>query len=224
VRRRKTEITTRVNGDLRLEFTATGLTSYAGLELLVRYFRTIDFNGMIRRYLGGCGLVGDYGVVVMVRLLLGLLIVGGCRLHHVAFLAGDPLLLRFCGLRRLPSPRTVSRWLKQFRLATVRRLMALNAEIVAAGIGELPVRTLTLDVDGSVVSTGWQVERAFRGFNPHHRKVPSYFPILAQVSVRPVMCSECRTVLAMSTMGRGRYPFCGTSSGRSVRPWVQGIG
>lgn len=45
----------------------------------------------------------------------------------------------------------------------------------------LPVRALTLDVDGSVVSTGQQVERAFRGFNPHHRKVPSYFPIFAQV-------------------------------------------
>lgn len=181
MRQRKTEISARVNGDLRLEFTGTGLTSYAGLELLIRYFRAIDLNGLIRRHLGGRGLLGDYGVVVMVRLLLGLLIVGGRRLRHVSFLAGDPLLLRFCGLQRLPTARTVSRWLKQFRMITVRRLAALNAEIVAAGIGELPLRTLTLDVDGSVVSTGMQVERAFRGFNPHHRKVPSYFPIIAHV-------------------------------------------
>jgi hypothetical protein len=27
-----------------------------------------------------------------------------------------------------------------------------------------------------------QVERAFRGFNPHHRKVPSYYPILAHLA------------------------------------------
>ena len=33
-----------------------------------------------------------------------------------------------------------------------------------------------------MVSTGLQVERAFRGFNPHHRKVPSYYPILAHLA------------------------------------------
>jgi hypothetical protein len=41
---------------------------------------------------------------------------------------------------------------------------------------------VTVDVDGVVVSTGLQVERAFRGFNPHHRKVPSYYPILAHLA------------------------------------------
>jgi hypothetical protein len=33
-----------------------------------------------------------------------------------------------------------------------------------------------------VISTGLQVARAHRGFNPHHRKVPSYYPILAHVA------------------------------------------
>ncbi|MBE3134048.1 MAG: hypothetical protein IMZ55_11280 [Acidobacteria bacterium] len=42
----------------------------------------------------------------------------------------------------------------------------------------LDLATLTIDVDGTVVSTGLQVERAFRGFNPRHRKVPSYYPIM----------------------------------------------
>jgi hypothetical protein len=44
------------------------------------------------------------------------------------------------------------------------------------------LRTSTIDVDGVVVSTGPQVERAFRGYNPHHRKVPSYDAILAHVA------------------------------------------
>ena len=38
---------------------------------------------------------------------------------------------------------------------------------------------LTLEVDGSVVSTGLKVEGARRGFNPHRRRVPSYYPITA---------------------------------------------
>jgi hypothetical protein len=58
-------------------------------------------------------------------------------------------------------------------------LQALNADVLAATLHGLKLRRLTVDVDGTVVSTGLQVERAFRGFNPHRRKVPSYYPITA---------------------------------------------
>src|SRR5262249_17218112 len=36
--------------------------------------------------------------------------------------------------------------------------------------------------DGSVITTGASVGWAFRGFNPHHRKDPSYYPILAHLA------------------------------------------
>lgn len=175
-------MTRRVNGDLRAEFSSTGLTSYAGLELLLRYFRAIELNKLIRQHLPSPHLSCDFGLVPMVRLLLVLVLVGGRRLRHVEFLEGDPLVRRFCGLTRLPSGRTISRWLKRFSENTVDRLRALNASVVAMSVGALPIRTLTVDVDGTVVSTGLTVERAFRGFNPHHRKVPSYYPATAYLA------------------------------------------
>jgi len=182
MRQRKADLGRRVNGELRVEFSESGLTSYAGLELLIRYFRGIQLNGWLRRHLAPAGLAGDFGAVAMVRVLLGLLIVGGRRLQHVGYLAGDPLIQRFCGLAHLPGRRTVSRWLQQFRGASIERLRQLNAEVVARTVRLLPLCTLTLDIDGTVVSTGLTVERAFRGFNPHHRKVPSYFPITAHLA------------------------------------------
>jgi hypothetical protein len=182
MRRRKADLSRRVNGEIRVEFTESGMTSYAGLELLIRYFRSVGLNATIRRHLAGASLRGDYGIVPMIRLLLGLVIVGGKRLSHVGFLKGDALLLRFCGLRDLPTYRTLSRWLKNFRAASLERLRCLNAEMVSEVIRPLCLRTLTVDVDGCVVSTGQKVERAFRGFNPHHRKVPSYYPITAYLA------------------------------------------
>jgi hypothetical protein len=180
MRYRKASLSAAVKSDLRVEFTESALTSYAGLELLIRYFRSIRFNDAIRRHLGGASARGDYGTVAMLRVLLGLLIVGGRRLLHVDFVRGDVLFHRFCGLRFLPSARTLSRWLKHFKSTSIEALRSLNAEIIAAVVvGRLRLRTLTVDVDGSVLSTGLQVERAFRGFNPHHRKVPSYYPITA---------------------------------------------
>ena len=181
MRRRKADLSRRVNRELRVEFSESGLTSYAGLELLIRYFRRSDLNGLIRQHL--TGLVGDFGVTAMVRVVLGLLIVGGRRLQHVAYLVGDPLIHRFCGLAQLPGRFTVSRWLQQFTGQWIERLCALNAAVVARTVHlQTWLRTLTVDVDGTVLSTGMTVERAFRGFNPHHRKVPSYYPITAYVA------------------------------------------
>ena len=182
MRQRKLDLQARVNGDLPLEFDDVALTSYAGLELFGRYLRRMRFNTLVREVFRGTARWGDYGVVAMVRLLVGLLVVGGRRLRHVAYVADDPLFRRFTGLRCLPTPRTVSRWLKQFTMTTVSRLQDLNAGVVARVLPVLGLGTITIDVDGVVVSTGLQVERAFRGFNPHHRKVPSYYPILAHVA------------------------------------------
>jgi hypothetical protein len=69
--------------------------------------------------------------------------------------------------------------LARFDADAVNRLLDWNEEIVAQGIKACGLRRLILDIDGSVVSTGLTVQGARRGFNPHRRKVPSYYPITA---------------------------------------------
>lgn len=182
MRQRKLDLQARVNRDLPLEFSDVVLTSYAGLELLGHYLRRVRFNALVRDVFRGTARWGDYGVVAMERLLVGLVVVGGRRLRHVAYVADDPVFRRFTGLRGLPTARTVSRWLNAFTMTTVGRLQDLNAGVVARVLPALGLGSITIDVDGVVVSTGLQAERAFRGFNPHHRKVPSYYPILAHVA------------------------------------------
>ena len=176
---RKADLRQRVNRDLTFRFEAKGLTSFAGLELVRRYFKTLELAPRIRRHLGGTRLDTDFGAVSMVLVLLGLLITGGRRVRHMLFHRNDPLVLRFCGLQRMPTPRTVGRWLRRFTQKHVERLLRINDELVAEGIRRAGLRRLTIDVDGSVVSTGLKVQWAARGFNPHHRKVPSYYPITA---------------------------------------------
>ena len=182
MRQRRADLQARVKGNVALDFGDVSLTSYAGLELFGRYLRAMRFNALIRTAFAGAPVAGDFGVVAMVRLLMGLLVVGGRRLEHVGYVQGDPVFQRFCHLQVLPTARTVSRWLTQFTMKTVERVQALNAAVIAHVIPGLRLHTVTVDVDGVVVSTGWQVERAFRGFNPHHRKVPSDYPIMAHLA------------------------------------------
>lgn len=179
VRLRRTDLAGRVNGCLHFRFSLKGLTSYAGLELLREHLSHLDLTRRLTEAFGDRFPRSDFGAVRLVRLMLGLLLIGGRRLWHLHYVDADPVLKRFSGLRRLPSPMTVGAWLRKLTERHVRILQELNAEIVAQVIRGTGQRRLTLDVDGSVISTGHSVERAGRGFNPHHRRVPSYYPITA---------------------------------------------
>lgn len=179
MRWRKADLGRRVNGNLELRFGRDGLTSYAGLELVRRYFAASGLVGLLRREVAAALPSSDFGVVRMVLVVLALIISGGRRVRHLLFIAEDPVILRLCGLRRMPTPRSLGRWLGEFRARHLSALQRVNALVAAKAIASIGLRRLTIDVDGSVVSTGLQVERARRGFNPHHRKVPSYYPITA---------------------------------------------
>ncbi len=172
----------RVNRPLTLRFTAAGLTSYSGLELFGRFLRGLDFSARLRRHLRACDPAADFSSITLVRLLVAMLVIGARRLRHVRYLGPDPVLQRFCGLTRLPSERTLSRWLTRCSAPVRAARAALHGEIIAESVRPLSLRRATIDIDGTVVSTGLHVERAFRGYNPHHRKVPSYYPITAYLA------------------------------------------
>ena len=169
-----------VKGDLTIQFVPQALTSYGGLELLGRYLRQIDLGARLRQAFAG--LRSDYGSARIAMVLLALFYVGARRLEHLRYLGGDPLVTRFCGLARLPTRRTVADWLRQFTQETLAPLVALNRDLVTEALARLELPRLTIDVDGSVIRTGATVGWAFRGFNPHHRKDPSYYPLVAHVA------------------------------------------
>ena len=111
MRLRKASLGTRVNGKLRLRFTAKGLTSFSGLELFGRFLQQIRFAARLRDRLRAHDPAGDFSSTSLVRLVIAMLVVGARRMRHVQHLVGDPMVLRFAGLSIFPSERTLARWL-----------------------------------------------------------------------------------------------------------------
>jgi len=167
---------------LKIEFASQDITAYGGLELFRRYFRIIDLHRRVQSVFSRHDIGGDYRAIDMILVIVGLILVGGRRLEHLSYLCEDPLVQRFCGLLRLPRERSVARWLKRFTHKSLQALVEINSEIVCEAIERERLGRLTLDIDGSVITTGATVAWAFRGFNPHHRKDPSYYPILAHLA------------------------------------------
>jgi hypothetical protein len=141
-----------IKGNLHVEFVRHELTSYSGLELLRRYLRQLDLPSRLRAACAATA--GDYGGGRLALLVLALFYIGARRLEHLRYVAGDPLLARFCGLARIPTARTVGTWLRQFTQTTLTPLVQLNHDLVADAVKRLALPRLTIDVDGTVVRTG----------------------------------------------------------------------
>jgi hypothetical protein len=182
VRIRKSQIRARVKGDLPITFSEERISAHGGLELVRRFLETLEFRRRLAEAVQGVGREGDYGFVRILLALVGMIIVGGARVTHLAFLGADPVFLRFCGLHRVPSDRTVVAWLKAFTHPTLEALSELIRDLVYEQIERLRLARLTIDVDGSVLRTGSKVEGTARGFNPHHPKDPSYYPLSAHLA------------------------------------------
>ena len=172
----KSEIRARTR-DLPITFSSEKISAHGGLEIVRRFFGLIDLASRVRGRMQGVVYDGDYGFTRMLLALIGLLIVGGGRVTHLAFLGSDPVFLRFCGLHRLPADRTVVAWLKAFTPPALEALCEIIRDLVYEQIEWLGLKRVTLDLDGSVLRTGSHVEGAAGGFNPHHPKDPSYYPL-----------------------------------------------
>ena len=102
----ESRIRARLKSDLPITFSDEAISAHGGLELVRRYLAAIDLPGRLRRAVGDDG---DSGAVRIALPLIGLLVIGGLRVTHLAFVGTDPVLLRFAGLHRAPADRTVVR-------------------------------------------------------------------------------------------------------------------
>ncbi|MCP4965670.1 MAG: IS1380 family transposase [bacterium] len=175
-------IRTHVKGFLPIVWTDEALSAHGGLELFSRYMAERGWLARLREVFAARRCDTDYGSWRMSLAVIGMLIVGGSRLAHLRQLGRDPVFLRFARLRKLPSERTLSRWLGQMTEGLRDRLQALLRDVAFATWSAAEMARVTIDLDGTVIRTGVCVEGAERGFNPHHPKDPSYYPLTAHLA------------------------------------------
>ena len=182
MRRSKDSIRARVKGDLAIAFTDEKLSAYGGLELFRRFVDRSGFVERLKRVFSVRQFDGDYGSFRVTLALIGMLLLGGTRLRHLRVLERDPLFLRFARLHRLPTDRTVSNTLKETTREVRDRLGDLLREVAYETAREEGLSRATIDLDGTVLRTGLLAEGAERGFNPHHPKDKSYYPLTAHLA------------------------------------------
>lgn len=162
-----------------VRFEDQSLTSFSGLVAFQALFQSIGLAERIRLCTTHLRSSAAYGPHRILLLLTVHLILGWRRLRDLDYYRDDPLVLRTLGLRRLPSVSAVSRALSQFDEKAYEQARALFRRLVSERICEEQLSTITVDFDGSVLSTkGRRKEGTAVGYN-HKKGQRSYYPLFA---------------------------------------------
>ena len=144
---------------LDIRFEAQNLTSYSGLILFQHFFSLIGIKERLWRCFRHMKANPIYGHHVMVMLLVVHLIIGHRRLRDVDYYRDDEMVKRVLGLKRLPDVSTVSRSLASADAQSVGKVRVESSTVVMERLVAERFASVTLDFDGSVLSTGCCIAR-----------------------------------------------------------------
>jgi hypothetical protein len=165
-----------------IRFEDQRLTSFAGLVLVQALLSRLGLKEQLTGCFRHLKVSPIFGHGLTVLLLIVHLLLGYRRLQEMRYYQDDPMVRRLLGLQRLPDVATVSRTLAGMDAQSVDRLRRLNRQQVLRRLGSLNLARITLDFDGSVLSTGRFAEGTAVGFNRKKKGQRSYYPLFCTLA------------------------------------------
>jgi hypothetical protein len=110
------------------------------------------------------------------------LILGFRRLRDIQYYKDDPVVKRILGLNQLPDVATISRALADADALSVEKARALCRDLVLERLRKLSLARITLDFDGTVLSTTRKAEGTAVGFNKKKKGARSYYPLFCTLA------------------------------------------
>ena len=182
MKRSRKDVVSKATEIPELKFDDERLTSFAGLVVFQKLFDVLR----LRKRLADCLRHQDSAKAFSPsRLFLQLivhLILGYRELRHADYYRDDPLVKRVLGFKTMPDVATVCRMLKSADERSVNNLKELLGEIVLKRCAEAGMRRITLDFDGSVLSTKRKAQGAAVGFNKKKKGARSYYPLFCTLA------------------------------------------
>jgi hypothetical protein len=156
------------------------LTSFAGAVLYQVLFRVLDLKARLR----GCFSEERraYGGHLVTLTLVLHLLLGFRQLRDRDYYYNDPLVCRVLGLRNLPDVSTISRTLSGCSHQDVERSRRLLRRLVLERLQAEQLTRVTLDYDGSVLTTRRHAEGSAVGFNRKRKGARSYYPLFCTIA------------------------------------------
>jgi hypothetical protein len=148
----------------KIEFSAKNLTSNAGLFLLLEHTNKNGIFGLIDHDLVFDNSSTNKIKMNHIKTMLCGNFVGIDKLERLKLLQSDPLIYEFA--ISVKEPETVSRFLGNFSYKTTHMLREINFKVFKKLLRKKKLKSITIDIDSSVVNVEGHQEGAVKGYNP----------------------------------------------------------
>ena len=178
----KAQIHRRVHCFPELRFEDQRLSSFSGLVVIQALLKKLNLRTHLKDCFQHIQSSAITGFHVITLLLVLHLMLGYRRLREMERYADDPLVLRVLGLSRMPNVSTVTRRLSQVDRRSIGKVRGLNRSLVLEPLQAWGLNRVTMDFDGSVLSTGRYAEGTAVGFNKKKKGMRSYYPLFCTIA------------------------------------------
>jgi hypothetical protein len=178
--RRQTEHPGRIHAATPYDFRGRNLTPYGGLLPVVSMLEKLGFQQLIEELLSVKRVPRCMSVFQFVLAKVLALYVGFPRLHHLRFVARDPMLTGVVQVEQLPVQSTFWRFVASLRIHIPRQLLKVQWRMRERvwGAANVRLRQVTLDTDTTVHTLYGDQMGGRKEYNPKKRGKKSYQPIL----------------------------------------------
>ena len=148
----------------KIEFSAKNLTSNAGLFLLLEHTNKNGIFDLIDHDLVFENASTNKIKMNHIKTMLCGNFIGIDKLERLKLLQSDPLINEFA--ISIKEPETVSRFLGNFSYKTTHMLREITFKVFKKLLRKKKLKSITIDIDSSVVNVEGHQEGAVRGYNP----------------------------------------------------------
>ena len=148
----------------KIDFKAKNLTSNAGIFLLLENAKNNGIFELIEKDLVFDNRSTNRIKMNHIKTMLCGHFVGIDKLERLKLLQNDPLITEFD--ISVKQPETVSRFLGNFTFKTTQMFRDINFKVFKQLLSKSKIKSITIDIDSSVINVEGRQEGATKGYNP----------------------------------------------------------
>jgi len=167
---------------LQFETENPSYSSFSGLIVFHKLFVNLGLKTKLKACFKNNHLQGVIQHHSIMLMLIIHILLGYRELRDQRFYADDPMVKRLLGMSQLPSVSTISRVLSNTENSDIESLRHLGKTVVLDRLVDLSLARVTIDFDGSVLSTTRRAEGSAVGFNKKKKGARSYYPLFCTVA------------------------------------------
>lgn len=178
----KSAINSKTHAVPALRFDEQHLTSFSGLVIFQLLLKSLQLKTRLKQCLEKRQAASTYGHATIALILVVHITLGYRKLSDIKYYQNDPMVQHLHGLTNLPDASTLSRRLNSVESIHVNRFAKLSQQLVIDRCVEEKLTRITLDFDGSVISSKRYAEGVAVGYNKNKKGERSYYPLYCTVA------------------------------------------